>query len=77
VFTLHLTVHGLAIKPTEHESFADMGDALAEELSAAGMALKPRVISALLSLMFNDLRAHPTWRWIGEEYEILVTCDDP
>ena len=39
MFTLHLTVHGLAIKPTEHESFADMGDALAEELSAAGMAL--------------------------------------
>jgi len=77
VFTLHLTVRGRAIKPTEHESFTDMGDALANELDGAGMALKPRVISVLLSLMFSDLRAHQTWRWIGEEYEIFVARDGP
>jgi hypothetical protein len=77
VFTLHLTVHGHAIEPTEHERLTDIGDALARELSDAGMALKPRVISVLLSLMFGDLRARPTWRWIGEEYEIFVVRDDP
>ena len=77
MFTLHLTVHGHAIEPTEHESFTDMGEALAKELGAAGMPLKPRVISVLLSLMFTDLRAHPTWRWVGEEYEIFVARDGP
>ena len=77
MFTLHLTVHSHAVEPTEHQSFTEMGDALAKELSNAGMALRPRVISVLLSLMFSDLRVHPTWRWIGEEYEIFVARDGP
>jgi hypothetical protein len=77
VFTLYLTVLGRAIEPTEHESFADMGDALAKSFSDAGMELKPRVISVLLSLMFSDLRARPTWRWVGEDYEIFVAREGP
>ena len=77
MFTLHLSVHGRAIGPTEHESLTDLGDTLAKALSDAGMGLKPRVISVLLSLMFSDLRTRPTWAWIGESYEIFVTRDGP
>ena len=77
MFTLHLTVHGRAIEPTEHESFTDLGDTLAKALSDAGMGLKPRVISVLLSLIFSDLRTRQTWAWIGENYEIFVTRDGP
>jgi hypothetical protein len=58
MFTLHLTLHGRAIKPTRHESFTDLGDTLAELLGDAGMGLKPRVIYILLSLIFSDLRTH-------------------
>jgi hypothetical protein len=75
VFTLYLTVYGTAVEPTVHESFAGLGDALAKGLSDVGLALKPRVLSVLLSLMFSDLRAHPTWRWVAEEYEIFVVRD--
>ena len=77
MFTLHLTVYGSALEPSRHESFTELGDVLAEELSDAGMGLKPRVVTVLLSLMFSDLRVHQTWRWIGEEYEIFVARDGP
>lgn len=77
MFTLHLTVHGSAIEPTEHESFTDLGDTLAAELSNAGMGLNPRVISILQSLIFNDLRTHSTWTWVAEDYEISVARNNP
>jgi len=77
VFTLHMTMHSRAINPTEHEYFTEMGDALAQVLSNADIGLKPRAMSILLSLMFSDLRARPTWRWISEDYEIFVTRDVP
>lgn len=76
MFTLHLTVHGQAIEPTDHESVADLGDTLATALSDAGMGLKPCVMSFLCSVMFSDLRVHRTWRWVGEDYEIFVARDD-
>jgi hypothetical protein len=77
VFTLHLTLRGHAISPTEHDRFEDLGDALAEAFEDADMGLKPRVISVLLSLMFRDLHARPTWTWVAEEYEIFVARDGP
>jgi len=77
VFSLHLTVHGHAIKPTEHESFADLGDTLAEELSTAGMDLNPHVISIMQSLIISDLRTHSTWTWVAEDYEIFVARNGP
>jgi hypothetical protein len=77
VFTLHMTVRGQEIKPTEHDSFTDMGDTLAAVLDDADMGLKPRTVSVLLALMFSDLRTRKTWRWIGEDYEIFVARDGP
>lgn len=75
MFTLHLIVHGRPVKPTEHESFTDMGDTLAKEMGDADMDLTPRTMSILLSLMFSDLRVRRTWRWVGEDYEIFVARD--
>ena len=77
MFILHMTVRGQVVEPTEHKSFTDMGDALAEVLSDADMGLKPRVLSVLLALMFSDLRTRQSWRWIGEDYEIYVARDGP
>ena len=77
MFTLRLTIHGRPIEPTEHESFADLGDTLASALNDAGIGLKPPVISVLCSLMFNDLRARQNWGWVAEEYEIFVSRDGP
>jgi hypothetical protein len=77
VFTLRLTLLGRAIEPTEHESFADLGDTLARVLSDAGMGLNPRVISILQSLIFSDLRTHSSWTWVAEDYEIFVSRDGP
>ena len=77
MLTLHLTLRGQSIKPSSHERIEDLGDALTKAFAEAGMGLKPRVISALLSLMFADLRTHKTWRWVGEEYEIFVIRDGP
>lgn len=77
MFTLRLTVHGQAVTPTEHESFTELGDTLAEKLGDAGMGLKPRVISVLLSLIFTDLRTHQTWTWVAEDYQIFVARDGP
>ena len=77
MFSLHLTVCGRVIDPTEHESLADLGDVLARELRDAGMGLKPRVISILLSLISNDLRTRLTWTWDAEDYQIFVARDGP
>ena len=70
-------MRGQAIKPTEHESFTEMGDTLGKVLSDADLGLEPRTISVLLSLMFSDLHTRQTWRWVGEEYEIFVARDGP
>ena len=77
MFTLHLAVRGHAIEPTEHESFTDLGDTLADELSNAGMGLNPRVLAILQSLIFKDLRTHSTWTWVAEDYEIFVARNGP
>jgi hypothetical protein len=76
MFTLHLTLHGHAIKPTEHERFEGMGDTLAKAFDEAGLGLNPRVLTVLLSLMFRDLHTRPTWTWVAEDYEIFVAYDD-
>lgn len=77
MFTLHLTLHGRALEPSEYESFEEMGDGLAEAFDNARMAIHPRVLAFLLALMFRDLRGRLTWRWVAEEYEIFVAHNDP
>ena len=72
MFTLHLTLRGHAIKPTKHECFEDLGDALAKAFEDPGLGLKPRVLAVLLSLIVRDLHARPTWAWVAEDYEIFV-----
>lgn len=75
MFTLRLVVDGQAVEPTEHESFTDLSEVLAEELGADGMGLKPRSISVLLSVMYSDLRTHVTWSWVADDYQIFVARD--
>jgi hypothetical protein len=77
MFTLNLTLHGHALEPTEHDSFSDLGDSLANAFDDAEMSLTPRVLSVLLSLMFRDLNTRLTWTWVAEEYKIFVTRDGP
>jgi hypothetical protein len=75
VFALHLTLYGRAIPPTEHETLADMGDALASAFDEAGMRLTPRALTVLLSMLSRDLHAHLTWTWDAEDYQIFVARD--
>jgi len=77
VLTLHLTFYGQPLDASTHEDFEDLGDTLAKALNDAGLGLTPRTVSVLLSLMFSDLRARLTWRWIGQDYEIFVARDGP
>jgi hypothetical protein len=77
VFTLRVTVRGRQSVPTKHESIADLGDALTEALSDAGMGLEPRAITTMLTLMSHDLCGFLTWTWVAEGYEIFVAQGDP
>jgi len=77
VYTMQLTLCGLASEPTEHDSFNALGDALATALDEAGLGLKPKALAFLLSLMFGGLRTNLTWRWVAADYEIYVSREGP
>lgn len=77
MLTLHLTVNGQPLNASRHETYEDLGNALAKAFKDADIDLTPRAVATMVLLMCSDLAERQTWGWDSEDYQISVTRDGP